>query len=150
MSVSFNFLLKYVHIITCNKVRSSLVAHVWAHYDTLQSSSMDVSISMISCELLMIGTGLILTFDIREWLKDGFSHFWNCLEGVMVNVLAAGALIHEFEHQSSQSKDCRIGIWSFSAKHAALWNKSKHWLDCSQDNVSVWIDMSTHKLVLVS
>jgi len=41
-----------------------------------------------------------------------------------------------------QTKDCKIGIYYFSAKHTALRSKSKVWLARNQDNVSEWKDMS--------
>ena len=40
-----------------------------------------------------------------------------------------------------------IGICCFSAKHAVLRSKSKHWLAWIHYNVSGWSDMSTHKLL---
>ena len=50
--------------------------------------------------------------------------------------------------QSGQIKDYKIGICSFSAKHAALRRKSKDWLARNQDNVSEWGDMSMRGLLL--
>jgi hypothetical protein len=41
-----------------------------------------------------------------------------------------------------QTKDYKIGIRCFSAKHAALRRKNKDWLARNQDNVSEWSDMS--------
>ena len=41
-----------------------------------------------------------------------------------------------------QTKDCKIGIYYFSAKHTALRSKTKVWLARNQDNVSKWKDMS--------
>jgi len=45
-----------------------------------------------------------------------------------------------------QSKDYKIGMCCFSAKHVALRNR-KDWLARNQDNVSQWSDMSTHGLL---
>jgi hypothetical protein len=42
----------------------------------------------------------------------------------------------------SQTKDYKIGICYFSAKHAALRSKSKDWLTRNQNNVSEGSDMS--------
>jgi hypothetical protein len=60
----------------------------------------------------------------------------------MVSVLASSAIDRGFEPQSSQIKDCKIGICCFSA-HATLRRKRK---DCrlarNQVNVSEWGDMS--------
>ena len=44
--------------------------------------------------------------------------------------------------RSSQTKDYKISICYFYAKHTALRRKSKDWLARNQDNVSVWKDMS--------
>ena len=59
----------------------------------------------------------------------------------MVSVLASNAVDHGFEPRSSQTKDYKIGICCFSAKHAALRRKSKDWLARNQNNVSEWSDM---------
>ena len=39
--------------------------------------------------------------------------------GVMVSVLASSAVDPGFEHRSDQTKDYKIGMCCFSAKHAA-------------------------------
>ena len=49
----------------------------------------------------------------------------------MVSVVDCG-----FELQSGQTKDCKIGMCCFPAKHATLRRKIKDWLARSQDNVS--------------
>jgi hypothetical protein len=59
----------------------------------------------------------------------------------MVSVLASCALDRRFEPRSSQTKDSKIGISCFSAKHAALRRNSKDWLPRNQDNVSKWVDI---------
>ena len=46
-----------------------------------------------------------------------------------------------FDPRIDQSKDCTIGVCCFSAKSAALRDKSKYWLAQNQDN------MSTHRLL---
>jgi hypothetical protein len=66
----------------------------------------------------------------------------NSIGGVMVSVLASGAVDRGFELRSGQTKDYTIGIYCFSAKHAALKRKSKDWLAGNQDNVSDWGDIS--------
>ena len=65
----------------------------------------------------------------------------------MVNVLASIAVDRGFEPRSGQTKDYKIGVCCFSAKHAALRNKSKDWLTRNQNNVSEWSDMSTRTLM---
>jgi hypothetical protein len=52
-----------------------------------------------------------------------------------------------FEPRSGQTKDYKIGIFCFSAKHAALMRKSKDWLARNRDNVSQWGDMFVRKQV---
>ena len=46
----------------------------------------------------------------------------------MVSMLDSSAVDHGFEPRSGQTKDNKIGICCFSAKHAALSGKSKDWL----------------------
>ena len=65
----------------------------------------------------------------------------------MVKVLVSSVVDRGFEPQSSQTKDFKICICCFSAKHAALRKKSKDWLVPNQDNVSEWGDMSIHGLL---
>ena len=65
----------------------------------------------------------------------------------MVSVLALSAVAHEFQPWSGQTKDYKIGICCFSAKHAALRRKNKDWLAQNKDNVSEWGDMSIHWLL---
>jgi hypothetical protein len=43
----------------------------------------------------------------------------NRIGGVMVSMLASSALDRGFEHRSGQTKDFKIGMCCFSAKHAA-------------------------------
>jgi hypothetical protein len=45
------------------------------------------------------------------------------------------------------TKDYKIGICCFFAKHAALRRKGKDWLARNQDNVSEWGDLSTRGLL---
>jgi hypothetical protein len=52
-----------------------------------------------------------------------------------------------FESRSGQTKDYKIGICCFSAKHAVLWRKSKDWLARNQDNVSECGNMSIRGLL---
>jgi hypothetical protein len=65
----------------------------------------------------------------------------------MVRVLASGAADCGFELRSDQTKDYKIGICRFSAKHATLRRKRKDWLAKNQNNVSEWSDMSTRGLL---
>ena len=65
----------------------------------------------------------------------------------MVSVLALSAVDRGFEPRSGQSKDYKIGICCFSAKHAAVRRKSKDWSTRTQDNVSACGDMSIRGLL---
>ena len=60
----------------------------------------------------------------------------------MVRVLASSAMDRGFDPLSDRTKDYKIGICCFSAKHSALRSKSKDWLTGDQNNVSEWGDMS--------
>ena len=71
----------------------------------------------------------------------------NCISGVMVNVLALSAVDRGFEPRSGITRDYKIGICCFSAKHASLRGKSKDWLVWNQSNVSEWGDMSICRLL---
>jgi hypothetical protein len=78
--------------------------------------------------------------------KDIFSIFpptVNHIGGVMAGMLASRAVDLGVEPRSSQTKDYKIGICYFFAKHATLRRKSKDWLAWNRDNVSKWGDMST-------
>jgi hypothetical protein len=65
----------------------------------------------------------------------------------MVSRLASGAVDRGFEPQSGQTKDYKIGICCFSAKHAALRRKSKDGMARNQNNVAEMGDMSTRGLL---
>ena len=66
----------------------------------------------------------------------------------MVCVIVSSAVDREFEPQSGETKDYKIDMWCFFAKHAALKSKCKEWLAWNQSNVSEWSDMSTRGLLL--
>jgi hypothetical protein len=65
----------------------------------------------------------------------------------MVSVLAPSAVYRVFESRLGQSKDNKLGMCCFSAKHAALRGKSKYWSTRNPDNVSDWGDMSLSRLL---
>ena len=65
----------------------------------------------------------------------------------MVIVLASSVTDRELESRSGQTKDFKIGICCFSAKHAALRRKNKDWLARNHDNVCEWADMSIRGLL---
>ena len=64
----------------------------------------------------------------------------NRIGGVMVSVFTTNAVSRAFEPLSGQSKDYKIGICCWSAKHTASSRKSKNLLARNEDNVSYWID----------
>ena len=72
-------------------------------------------------------------------------HWWyngqhTCLKrGILVD--------RDFEPQSGQTKDYKIGNCCFHAKHTALTWKSKEWLARNQNNVPGWSDMVTRRLL---
>ena len=53
----------------------------------------------------------------------------------MVSVLASSAVDLGFKPWSGQTKDYKIGICCFSAKHAALRRTSRDWVARNQNNV---------------
>jgi hypothetical protein len=78
---------------------------------------------------------------------SGYSKFRTRIGGVMVSLLASSAVDRRFEPRSGQTKDYKIGICCFSAKHAALRRNNKNWLARNQNNVSEWSNMSTRGLL---
>ena len=67
--------------------------------------------------------------------------------GVMVSVLTSSAVGRGFEPRSGQTKEYKIGICCFSAKHVPLRRKSKDGLARNQNNVSESSDMSIRGLL---
>jgi hypothetical protein len=64
------------------------------------------------------------------WTKINvfFNHFLpqkNRFGGVMVCVLSSSVVDREFEPRSGQTKNYKIGMFCFSAKHAALKKRDK-------------------------
>ena len=62
-------------------------------------------------------------------------------------MLASSAVDRGFKPRWDETKDFKIDICCFSAKHAALRRKSKDWLALNQNNVSDWGNMSTRGLL---
>jgi hypothetical protein len=71
----------------------------------------------------------------------------NRIGSVMVSMLALSTIYCGFEPWSGQTKEYKIGICCFSAKHAALRSKSKDWLAWNQNKVSKWSGISTCRLL---
>ena len=71
----------------------------------------------------------------------------NRMGDLMASVLASSVVVRGLEPRSGQTKDYKIDMYCFSAKHAELRRKSKDWLARNQDNVSGWGDMSIRGLL---
>ena len=87
------------------------------------------------------------------FLQDSASACFMCWNGT-INKLAtilffimSVARCFRQTQWSGQTKDYKIGICCFSAKHAALRRKSKDWFIRNQDNVSEWGNMSIRGLL---
>ena len=58
-----------------------------------------------------------------------------------------GVMVRGFELRSVQTKDYKISICCFLAKHVAILRKSKDWLARNHNNVSEWGDMFSRELL---
>ena len=76
-----------------------------------------------------------------------FCRSLNGIGDVIVSMLASSPVDCEFELWSYQTKDYKISICCFSAKHATFRIKNKDWLARNQDKVSEWSDMSMRGLL---
>jgi hypothetical protein len=65
----------------------------------------------------------------------------------MVSMVASILVDRGFEPRSVKTKDYKIGICCFTAKHKGLRRKDKDWLARNQNNVSEWRDTSTCRLL---
>ena len=70
-----------------------------------------------------------------------------CIVDVIAIVLASSVVDRGFEPRLDQTKDYKIGICCFSAKHAALRSKGKDWLARTQGNMSECSDMAIRGLL---
>ena len=75
-----------------------------------------------------------------HWNKVNYSYLFliNVYRhgGVMVSVLASSVEGRGNDPRPGQTKDIKIGICCFSAKHASFTSKSRDWSAHSQNNVS--------------
>ena len=71
----------------------------------------------------------------------------NRVYGTMDSVLTSSVVDRGFKPWLGKTKDYKIGICCFSAKHAALRSKSKDWSIRNQNNVSEWNNMSSVRLL---
>jgi hypothetical protein len=74
-----------------------------------------------------------LTFP-GKW-EMGITKPWSCLWSIQVRPIST-RITDNTPRQVFQTKDFKIGICCFSAKHAVLRRKSKDWLARNQNNVS--------------
>ena len=79
------------------------------------------------CRIIYCVVFFVLFFFFLCTLRCQF--LWNRIGGVVVSVLASRAVYRGFKPRSGQTKEYKIGICCFSAKHAALRRKSKDWLE---------------------
>jgi hypothetical protein len=70
-------------------------------------------------------------YDILIPLSITLHYFINQIGGVIISEHSSSAVDHGFEPRSGHTKDYKIGICFFSAKHAALRRKSSEWSDMS-------------------
>ena len=70
----------------------------------------------------------------------------NRIGGVMLSVLASSVVYRGFKSRSGQTKNYEISMYCFSAKHAALRNKSEERRARNQNDMSEWSDIFTRGL----
>jgi hypothetical protein len=61
----------------------------------------------------------------QRLLRACITHLINCIGGVMVSILASSEVDCGFQSLLSQTKDYKIGICCFSAKHATIGERAK-------------------------
>ena len=66
---------------------------------------------------------------------------------VIASVIASRTVNRWFEARLGQTKENKIGICWFSAKHTPLRRNIKDLMDRNQDNVSEWGDISIRRLL---
>ena len=74
--------------------------------------------------------------------------FVDSIGGTIANVLASSAVDIRIDPRSGQTKNYKISICCFCARHRTLSGQSKDWFVLNQDNVSEWNSMYTCGLLL--
>jgi len=92
----------------------------------VQNFSGDIDTDWIGSYKSNYHTSTTTTHDGHEALRE--LTLWNRIGGVMVSVFASSVVDREFEHESCQTKNYKIGVCCVSAYHASLKRKSKDWL----------------------
>ena len=114
-------------------------------YSTLQSDSTQVRITItlttVTCDRSVVFFEYSGFLHQKNWppqyswniVENGVKHHKtnqtnqrNCIGGVMVSMLTSSVVDHGFEPWAGQTKDYKIGICSFPAKHASLSRKNKY------------------------
>ena len=67
------------------------------------------------------------------------------LDGEVISMVSSSAVDCAFDRCSSETKEYKIGIWCFSAKHKSLMRKSR-----LVGSVSKGSELSTHGMSVVS
>ena len=83
-------------------------------------------LNMISMILIQLIPNKDMTL-FQRWynVTTLFQCYFNRIGGVMVSMFDSSAVNHGFQLKLGQTKDYKIGICCFSAKHAALRRKSR-------------------------
>ena len=81
--------------------------------------------------------------DIKMFADDTSLYCVDHIGGVMVSLLASSVVDRGFKPRLGHTKDYKIGMCCFSAKHTVLRRKSKNWLARNRNNVSEWSNIST-------
>ena len=113
-------------------------------FKLVQQKNYRVSISMT--KIVHAVKGGLLSYCDKVYSRGNINQKHR-IGGVMVRVLTSSAIDRGFEPRSGKTKDYKIGICCFSAKHAALRRKSKDWFARNQNNVSEWSDIFTRGLL---
>jgi hypothetical protein len=80
---------------------------------------------MLTVFLLFLSVYQLILIITHSFIPSYLFHQSNRIGGVMVSVLTSSAVDRGFEPRSGQTKNYKIGMCCFSAKHAALRRKSK-------------------------
>ena len=130
-----------VHIVMQNFLKTSILM--------IHQKIGNKKILWLISNLCVRGVDFVLSNFFNFIIWEFFVTSLNCIGGVMVSVLTSSAVYRGFEPRSGQTKDYKIGICCFSAKHAALKRKSKDWLARNQSNVS-WVEWCVYPQTVVS
>jgi hypothetical protein len=109
-------------------------------------------ISIYIWSSLLIYLSIISKFNVRPWKirNSNMMFYWYLVWKLRYNNLPKIASNRKVIHvpillfhstkiaEETQTKDYKIGICCFSAKHTAIRRKCKDWMSRNQDNVSEW------------